>query len=160
MATLKFNANLVAIYQYGCNSWAYCVGLVSNTEMRLDSCYSPDWNKLKELVVWRRCISNSTNWQTGSLNCFHWPGSYSGKCTIGLSLILFWCRLVRCGSTQRELILNCSSDLKVMAMGCGYGLIPTILTIPLMEKWHRERETGWLWHLICSATLIPPQSHG
>ncbi len=58
----------------------------------------------------------------------------------------------------RELILNSSTDLKVMAMGCGYGLIPTMLTIPLMEKW--QRETGWLWLLICSAILISLQSHG
>lgn len=39
-------------------------------------------------------------------------------------------------------ILNSSTDLKVMAMGCGYGLIPIMLTIPLMEKWLRKRETG------------------
>lgn len=63
-------------------------------------------------------------------------------------------------TASRELIWNSSNNLKVTAMGCGYGLIPTMLTIPLMEKWQGARETGWLWHLICSAMLIPPQSHG
>lgn len=59
----------------------------------------------------------------------------------------------------RELILNSSTDPIVLAMGCGYGLIATRLTIPLMEKWQRERERRGdcdIWIVL----LIPPQSHG
>lgn len=38
-------------------------------------------------------------------------------------------------TASSELILNSSTNPIVMAVGCEYGLIPTRLTSPVMEKW-------------------------
>lgn len=53
----------------------------------------------------------------------------------------------------RELILNSTADLKVMAMGCGSGLMPAILTL-LLKK--RQRVGDWVtvtFGLICHADI-------
>lgn len=56
----------------------------------------------------------------------------------------------------RELILNSTADLKVMAMGCGSGLMPAILTL-LLKK--RQRVGDWVT-VTFAAMLISLQSHG
>lgn len=61
--------------------------------------------------------------------------------------------------TLRELILNSSTDHKVITMGCGYGLMPIMLTTPLLEKWQREGDRVTVTFDF-SAALIPLQSHG